>query len=78
MYSCPFCNTIIPTFSQLRYHIFHEHKTENEKCPYCNFLAENWTDLMIHLINSKEKKHVNLLFLLLSDYKEVKADILGG
>ena len=72
-YKCPFCDSIHSTLFELRIHIFQKHKSDNIKCPYCDFIANTWNDFTIHLLMTNEKKHDDLLKLLLTEFAELKA-----
>ena len=67
MHNCPFCGLSFDLISDLRGHIFKNHKSDNIKCPFCNFIGETWSDFAIHLLITKEENHDNLLQILLSN-----------
>jgi DNA-directed RNA polymerase subunit RPC12/RpoP len=78
MFKCPFCYNSYQAIYLLREHIFDKHKSDNIKCPYCNFIANNWNDFAIHILTTKEKKHMNLLYILLNDFRNIQNEELGG
>ena len=70
-YKCPFCNSFFIFLQELRDHIFQTHKSDNVKCPFCGKEFSTWNDFAIHLLTTKEKKHDDLLNLLLMNFVEL-------